>query len=165
MKEERHSKVDGSFVDQQKLKDDEKQRLKEKDDEKQRLKEKEQRLKEEEQRLKTEEQRLKAEEQRLKEEKINLKEVEELDDEQDKKRINGTVKWFNGSKGYGFIKREDKEKDVFVHFSAVQNSGLEYLKKDEQLTFEVESSEKGPSAVNLQKTAGEFSRTHLKVVK
>jgi len=153
--DERHSKIVGSFVDQQRLKDEEEQRLKEEV----------QRLKAEERRLKAEEQRLKAEEQRIKEEKINLKEVEELDDGKEKKRLNGTVKWFNVSKGYGFIKREDKEKDVFVHFSAVQNSGLKYLKKDEQLTFEVESSDKGPSAVNLQKTAAEVSHSHLKVVK
>ena len=93
------------------------------------------------------------------------KDVKELDDGQETKRLNGTVKWFNVSKGYGFIKREDKEKDVFVHSSAVENSGLKYLKKDEQLTFEVESSDKGPSAVNLQKTVAEVSHSHLKVVK
>ena len=81
------------------------------------------------------------------------------------KRLNGTVKWFNDSKGFGFIKREDEEKDVFVHFSAVQNSGLKYLKKSEQLTFEVENSDKGLSAVNLQKIVNEVSRPHLKVVK
>ena len=105
-------------------------------------------------------------EQRLKEEeKINLKEVRKLDDEQKKKRLNGTVKWFNGAKGYGFIKREDKEKDIFVHFSAVKNSGLKYLKEGEQLTFEVEYSDKGPSAINLQKTVNEVFRPHLKVVK
>ena len=105
-------------------------------------------------------------EQRLKEEEIiNLKEGRRSDDEQNKKRLNGTIKWFNDSKGYGFIKREDKEKDVFVHFLAVQNSGLKYLKKGEQLTFEVEYSDKGPSAVNLQKTVNEDSRSHLKVVK
>ena len=96
---------------------------------------------------------------------IEEKEVEELDDGQEKKRLNGTVKWFNVSKGYGFIKREDKEKDVFVHSSAVENSGLKYLKKDEQLTFEVESSDKGPSAVNLQKITAEVFHSHLKVVK
>jgi len=79
--------------------------------------------------------------------------------------IKGKVKWFNPTKGYGFIEREDKEKDIFVHFSAVQNSGLKYLKKGEQLTFEVEYSDKGPSAVNLQKTVNEVSRSHLKVVK
>jgi len=98
-------------------------------------------------------------------EELDLKEVEELDKGQEKKRLNGTVKWFNVSKGYGFIKREDKKKDVFVHSSAVQNSGLKYLKKDEQLTFEIESSDKGPSAVNLQKTTAEDSHSHLKVIK
>ena len=106
------------------------------------------------------------EELRLKEEEIiNLKKGRNSDDEQRKKRLNGTVKWFNDVKGFGFIKREDKEKDVFVHFSAVQNSGLKYLKKSEQLTFEVEYSDKGLSAVNLQKTVNEISHSHLKVVK
>jgi len=94
-----------------------------------------------------------------------LKEVRKLDDEQKKKRLNGTVKWFNGAKGYGFIKREGEEKDIFVHSSAVQNSGLKYLKEGEQLTFEVEYSDKGPSAVNLQKTVNVVSLSHLKVVK
>ena len=94
-----------------------------------------------------------------------MKEKRKLDDEQKKKRLNGTVKWFNDAKGYGFIEREDKGKDVFIHFSAVHNSGLKYLKKGEQLTFEVEHSDKGPSAINLQKTVNEFSRPHLKVVK
>ena len=151
--------------EERRLKENEKQRLLE--EESLRLQEQEERKlkKEEEQRLKEEEQRLKTEEQRLKEEKINLKEVKELDDGQEKKRLNGTVKWFNVSKGYGFIKREDKEKDIFVHLSAVKNSGLGNLKKDEQLTFEVESSDKGPSAVNLQKTSAEVFHSHLKVVK
>ena len=94
-----------------------------------------------------------------------MKKVRRSDDGQKKKRLNGTVKWFNGAKGYGFIKRADKEKDIFVHFSAVQNSGLKYLKEGEQLTFEVEYSDKGPSAVNLQKTVNEVSRPHLKVIK
>ena len=93
-----------------------------------------------------------------------MKKVRRSDDEQNKKRLNGTVLWFNDSKGYGFIKREDKEKDVFVHFSAVQSSGLEYLKKGDQLTFEVDYSDKGNSAINLQ-TANEDFRSHLKVVK
>jgi len=127
-------------------------------------------LREEERKLR-EERNLKiessfVEEQRVKdEEQQRLKEGRRSDDEQNKKRLNGTVKWFNDAKGYGFIKREDKEKDVFVHFSAVQNSGLKYLKKGEQLTFEVEYSDKGPSAVNLQKTVNEVSRSYLKVVK
>ena len=77
----------------------------------------------------------------------------------------GQVKWFNDAKGYGFIKREGKEKDIFVHFTAVQNVGLKYLKEGEQLTFEIEYSDKGPSAINLQKTVDEVSRPHLKVVK
>ena len=126
----------------------------------------ERRLKEEEQRLKDEDQRLKKQEHKLKKEEIiNSKEGRRLDDEQNKKKLYGTVKWFNDSKGYGFIKREDNEKDVFVHSSAVQNSGLKYLKKDEQLTFEIEHSDKGPSAVNLQKTVNEVSRSHLKLIK
>ena len=65
--------------------------------------------------------------------------------------IKGKVKWFNGTKGFGFIEREDKEKDVFVHTSAVQAAGLE-LKEGDELTFDVENGEKGPSAVNLQKS-------------
>jgi len=64
--------------------------------------------------------------------------------------IKGKVKWFNSQKGYGFIEREDKEKDVFVHSSAAQAANLE-LNEGDQLTFEDETGEKGPSAVNLQK--------------
>ena len=56
----------------------------------------------------------------------------------------------NGTKGYGFIERDDKEKDVFVHSSAAQEANLE-LNEGDALTFEVENGEKGPSAVNLQK--------------
>ena len=67
-----------------------------------------------------------------------------------KMSISGKVKWFNGTKGYGFIERDDKEKDVFVHSSAAQEANLE-LKEGDALTFEVENGEKGPSAVNLQK--------------
>ena len=54
--------------------------------------------------------------------------------------INGKVKWFNGTKGYGFIEREDKEKDVFVHASAVRDAGLRYLNEGDEITFEVEDS-------------------------
>ena len=64
--------------------------------------------------------------------------------------INGKVKWFNSTKGYGFIAREDNEKDVFVHTSAVKDAGLE-LNEGDAITFEVEEGQKGPSAVNLQK--------------
>ena len=64
--------------------------------------------------------------------------------------INGKVKWFNPTKGYGFIEREDKDKDVFVHSSAAQAASLQ-LNEGDQLTFDVETGDKGPSAVNLQK--------------
>ena len=47
--------------------------------------------------------------------------------------IKGKVKWFNGSKGYGFIERDDKEKDVFVHMSAVKDSGVGYLDEGDAL--------------------------------
>ena len=65
--------------------------------------------------------------------------------------LKGKVKWFNGKNG--FIEREDKEKDVFVHASAVREAGLRYLNEGDELTFEVEDGEKGPSAVKLQKTS------------
>ena len=64
--------------------------------------------------------------------------------------IKGNVKWFNPTKGYGFIEREDKEKDVFVHSSAAREVNIE-LNEGDDLTFEVENGEKGPAAVNLQK--------------
>ena len=65
--------------------------------------------------------------------------------------LKGKVKWFNGSKGYGFIERDDKEKDVFVHMSAVKDSGVDYLDEGDVLSFDIEDGQKGPSAVNLKK--------------
>jgi len=65
--------------------------------------------------------------------------------------INGKVKWFNPTKGYGFISPNDNTKDVFVHSSAVKDAGLSGLAEGESITFEVEEGAKGPSAVNLQK--------------
>tara|TARA_B100001029_G_scaffold72258_1_gene58999 strand:+ start:542 stop:754 length:213 start_codon:yes stop_codon:yes gene_type:complete len=67
--------------------------------------------------------------------------------------LKGKVKWFNGKKGYGFIEREDGEKDCFVHASQVREAGLRYLNEGDQLEFEIEDGEKGPSAVKLKKVS------------
>ena len=67
--------------------------------------------------------------------------------------LKGKVKWFNGKKGYGFIEREDGEKDCFVHAAAVRECGLRYLNEGDSLEFEIQDGEKGPSAVNLKKTS------------
>ena len=64
--------------------------------------------------------------------------------------IQGKVKWFNSTKGYGFIERDDKEKDVFLHTSAIQAASL-VVNEGDELTFDVEQGQKGPSAINLQK--------------
>jgi CspA family cold shock protein len=64
----------------------------------------------------------------------------------------GTVKWFDATKGYGFITPEEGDKDVFVHISAVQASGLEGLNEGDKLSFELEEQKNGKkSAVNLAK--------------
>ena len=64
--------------------------------------------------------------------------------------LKGKVKWFNGTKGYGFIEREDKEKDVFVHVSAVRSAGMNGLDEGQAVTFDVEDGPKGPNATNLK---------------
>ncbi len=63
-------------------------------------------------------------------------------------RISGTVKWFNGSKGYGFISREGGP-DVFVHFSALQGDGYRNLEEGQKVEFTVEQGAKGPQASNV----------------
>ena len=65
--------------------------------------------------------------------------------------LQGKVKWFNPTKGYGFIEREDKEKDVFIHITAVKAAGIKKLFENDQLEFTLENGEKGPSAINLRK--------------
>jgi CspA family cold shock protein len=63
----------------------------------------------------------------------------------------GTVKWFNAQKGYGFIQPEDGSKDVFVHVSAVERSGLGNLHEGQKVSFEVQRGQQGKnSAVNLR---------------
>ena len=62
----------------------------------------------------------------------------------------GTVKFFNASKGFGFIAPEDGGKDVFVHASAVEMSGMRALAEGQRVAFEIQSDVKGAKAVNLQ---------------
>ncbi len=62
----------------------------------------------------------------------------------------GTVKWFNESKGFGFITPDDGSKDVFAHFSAIAAEGFRTLAEGQQVTFDVEDGPKGPQASNIQ---------------
>ena len=64
--------------------------------------------------------------------------------------LQGKVKWFNPTEGFGFIEREDKEKDVFVHTSAVRDAGMNSLEEGQEVTFDVEDGPKGPNATNLK---------------
>ncbi|HEV8364196.1 MAG: cold-shock protein [Gemmatimonadaceae bacterium] len=67
-------------------------------------------------------------------------------------RINGTVKWFNDAKGYGFIAREGGP-DVFVHFSAIQMGGFRSLVEGDKVEFEIVQGQKGPQASDVTKVA------------
>jgi CspA family cold shock protein len=64
--------------------------------------------------------------------------------------VEGRVKWFNDKKGYGFIETDDQG-DVFVHYSNIQASGFRTLKELERVSFEVETTAKGPQAVNVKR--------------
>ena len=63
----------------------------------------------------------------------------------------GTVKWFNGEKGYGFITPDGGAADVFVHFSAIQGSGFRTLEEGQAVEFEIVDGPKGPQAGNVTK--------------
>ncbi len=62
----------------------------------------------------------------------------------------GTVKWFNNKKGYGFI-NEEEGRDIFVHFSSIHMEGYKSLNEGEQVEFEIEESDRGPEAKNVKK--------------
>ena len=65
--------------------------------------------------------------------------------------MRGTVKWFNDSKGYGFITPDDGSKDVFVHHSAIESSGFRSLADGDKVEFQIEQGPKGPQAINVKK--------------
>lgn len=65
-------------------------------------------------------------------------------------RVNGTVKWFNSAKGFGFIKRDDAP-DVFVHYSSIQSDGYKELKEGQEVIFDIVETGKGLQAANVVK--------------
>jgi cold shock protein len=67
----------------------------------------------------------------------------------EQERIQGTVRWFSRVKGYGFIQPDGQEKDVFVHFSAIQGEGYRNLDEGQRVEFAVEDTGKGPQAVQV----------------
>ena len=66
-------------------------------------------------------------------------------------RTNGTVKWFNDAKGFGFLTPEDGSKDCFVHHSAIQSDGFKTLAEGQRVSFDIVQGQKGPAAENVVK--------------
>ena len=78
--------------------------------------------------------------------KIKVKETEELNDNQEKKRLNGMVKWFNVTKGYGFIKEDDNDTEHFVHVSGL----IDRITEGDKVEFELKEGNKGLNAINVK---------------
>jgi len=66
-------------------------------------------------------------------------------------RLRGAVKWFNNAKGFGFIGRDDRGADVFVHYSAITGDGFKSLQENDRVEFEIVAGQKGPQAANVTK--------------
>lgn len=67
--------------------------------------------------------------------------------------MQGTVKWFNSSKGYGFITSDEVQDDVFVHYTAIEGEGYKTLNEGDEVSFEITQGKKGPTATNVVKTS------------
>jgi len=79
---------------------------------------------------------------------VHTQRVMLITDEEVAVMAEGTVKWFNGQKGYGFIEQEDGP-DVFVHYSGINGVGFKTLNEGDRVTFDIEQGQKGPAAVNV----------------
>jgi len=77
--------------------------------------------------------------------------AERLRQDMAENQLEGVVKWFNNTKGFGFIKVDDRETDVFVHYSAIAANGYRSLDEGDRVTFTLEQGQKGPEARNVSK--------------
>ncbi|MDR3605903.1 MAG: cold-shock protein [Oligoflexia bacterium] len=71
--------------------------------------------------------------------------------------VSGSVKWFNDSKGYGFIQADGNDRDVFVHYSAIQGDGFKTLAEGQKVHFELIEGPKGPQAANVSRVESELA--------